>query len=43
MIQYKDIFSSGKVYIIAEMSANHVRKKELAYEIIEKAAKAGAD
>lgn len=43
MIQYKDIVKSGKVYIIAEMSANHAGKKELAYEIIEKVAKAGAD
>lgn len=43
MIRYKDIVKSGKVYIIAEMSANHAGKKELAYEIIENAAKAGAD
>lgn len=43
MINYKQIGSEGKVYIIAEMSANHAGKKELAYEIIEKAAKAGAD
>jgi len=43
MIKYGDIISSGRTYIIAEMSANHAGKKELAYEIIEKAAKAGAD
>ncbi|MCR5487744.1 MAG: pseudaminic acid synthase [Lachnospiraceae bacterium] len=43
MIKYKDMIENGKVYIIAEMSANHAGKKDLAYEIIEKAAEAGAD
>ena len=43
MIRYHDRHDSGKVYIIAEMSANHAGKLELAFEIIEKAAKASAD
>jgi len=43
MIKYGDSIRSGTVYIIAEMSANHAGKKELAYEIIENAAASGAD
>lgn len=35
--------NSGKVYIIAEMSANHGGKLENAFRIVEEAAKAGAD
>ena len=34
---------NGEVYIIAEMSANHAGKIENAFQIIEEAAKAGAD
>lgn len=34
---------SQEVYVIAEMSANHAGKLENAFEIIEKAAEAGAD
>lgn len=43
MENYKKRLEEGKVYIIAEMSANHAGKKEYAIDIIEKAAKAGAD
>lgn len=38
-----DRINKGEVYVIAEMSANHAGKLEYAYEIIEKAAEAGAD
>ncbi len=43
MKNYKKRLEENRVYIIAEMSANHAGKKELAFEIIEKAAGAGAD
>lgn len=38
-----EMLERGEPYIIAEMSANHAGKIENAYEIIEKAAEAGAD
>ena len=34
---------NSRVYVIAEMSANHAGKIENAFKIIEEAAKAGAD
>lgn len=43
MQNYVKKLKEKKVYIIAEMSANHAGDKGLALEIIEKAAKAGAD
>lgn len=42
MIHLRDRIMDG-VYVIAEMSANHAGKIENAFEIIEKAADAGAD
>ncbi len=43
MFHLFDSVRAGKVYIIAEMSANHAGKLEYALEIVRGAAKAGAD
>lgn len=43
MFHLFDKINVGKVYIIAEMSANHAGKLENALEIVRQAAKAGAD
>lgn len=42
MFRMKEIIDSGKVYTIAEMSANHAGKIENALEIVHAAAKTGA-
>lgn len=42
MFRMQEIIDSGKVYTIAEMSANHAGKIENALEIVHEAAKAGA-
>lgn len=43
MFKMFDIIKNNKVYVIAEMSANHAGKLENAIKIIHEAAKAGAD
>lgn len=43
LMKLYDRINNHEVYIIAEMSANHGGKKEVALQIIEEAAKAGAD
>lgn len=43
MFRMQEVINSGKVYTIAEMSANHAGKIENALEIVYEAAKAGAD
>lgn len=42
MFRMNEIINSGKVYTIAEMSANHAGKLENALEIVKEAANAGA-
>ena len=43
MLRLMDTINSGKVYVIAEMSANHGGSLDNALEIVRLAAKAGAD
>jgi len=40
---YNELINSNKVYVIAEMSANHANDIEIAKKIIEKAKECGAD
>lgn len=43
MFRMNEIIGSGKIYTIAEMSANHAGKLENALEIVKAAAESGAD
>lgn len=43
MFRMEEIIRAGRIYTIAEMSANHAGKLENALEIVRKAAEAGAD